>query len=150
MRARADDREAPARDRGYCAAAQRKEERERCLPAGMDAFLAKPIDASALWAAIEKLEASKERDSACSTGVSSCPRVETTPSFSIGARSNRNQKSARGGCPPNGRHLTHGSALVHTYGRVPQHEKGAFRESQTAFAGCDNIYFGRPLHSATP
>jgi CheY-like chemotaxis protein len=40
----------------------RKEERERCLAAGMDDFFAKPIDASALWAAIEKLEASKQGD----------------------------------------------------------------------------------------
>jgi two-component system, sensor histidine kinase and response regulator len=39
----------------------RKEDRARCLAAGMDEFLTKPIDASALWAAIERLAPSKGR-----------------------------------------------------------------------------------------
>jgi CheY-like chemotaxis protein len=33
----------------------RKEDRERCLAAGMDDFLAKPIQAADLWAAIERV-----------------------------------------------------------------------------------------------
>jgi CheY-like chemotaxis protein len=32
----------------------RKEDRERCLAAGMDGFLAKPIQAAELWAVIER------------------------------------------------------------------------------------------------
>src|SRR5208283_3838019 len=33
----------------------RKEDRERCLAAGMDEFLAKPIQAASLWAAIDRV-----------------------------------------------------------------------------------------------
>ena len=36
-------------------ARSRKEDRERCLAAGMDDFLAKPIQAADLWAAMERL-----------------------------------------------------------------------------------------------
>jgi two-component system, sensor histidine kinase and response regulator len=36
-------------------ARSRKEDRERCLAAGMDDFLAKPIQAADLWAAIERV-----------------------------------------------------------------------------------------------
>jgi CheY-like chemotaxis protein/HPt (histidine-containing phosphotransfer) domain-containing protein len=36
-------------------ARSRKEDRERCLAAGMDDFLAKPIQADVLWAAIERV-----------------------------------------------------------------------------------------------
>src|SRR5262249_42216256 len=36
-------------------ARSRKEDREQCLAAGMDDFLAKPIQAASLWAAIDRL-----------------------------------------------------------------------------------------------
>ncbi|MET0791959.1 MAG: PAS domain S-box protein [Polyangiaceae bacterium] len=38
-------------------ARSRKEDRDRCLQAGMDDFLAKPIHAAALWAAVERVSA---------------------------------------------------------------------------------------------
>jgi two-component system sensor histidine kinase/response regulator len=36
-------------------ARSRAEDRDRCLPAGMDGFLAKPIDSNALWSEIERV-----------------------------------------------------------------------------------------------
>jgi len=39
-----------------------KEDRKRCLDAGADGFLAKPIDASALWTVLERLELPDARD----------------------------------------------------------------------------------------
>jgi PAS domain S-box-containing protein len=42
-------------------ARSRKEDRERCLAAGMDDFLAKPIQAPDLWAAIERIVRNQER-----------------------------------------------------------------------------------------
>jgi CheY-like chemotaxis protein len=41
-------------------ARSRKEDRDRCLEAGMDDYLAKPICATSLWAAIERLVPSAE------------------------------------------------------------------------------------------
>ncbi len=46
-------------------ARSRKEDRERCLAAGMDEFLAKPIRAADLWAAIERI-------------MGACPPAEPT------------------------------------------------------------------------
>ena len=40
-------------------ARSRKEDRERCLAAGMDDFLAKPIQAADLWAAIDRVMGSR-------------------------------------------------------------------------------------------
>jgi PAS domain S-box-containing protein len=40
-------------------ARSRREDRERCLAAGMDAFLAKPIQAANLWEAIDRLMAAR-------------------------------------------------------------------------------------------
>jgi CheY-like chemotaxis protein/HPt (histidine-containing phosphotransfer) domain-containing protein len=39
----------------------RKEDRERCLAAGMDEFLAKPIQAADLWAALDRIAAAGAR-----------------------------------------------------------------------------------------
>ena len=52
--------------------ARRQEDRERCLAAGMDDFLAKPIQAADLWAATERksrvpVHRPTDRDRACST-----------------------------------------------------------------------------------
>jgi PAS domain S-box-containing protein len=44
-------------------ARSRKEDRERCLAAGMDDFLAKPIQAVDLWAAIDRVVAMKSQGS---------------------------------------------------------------------------------------
>ena len=40
-------------------ARSRKEDREQCLAAGMDDFLAKPIQAADLWAAIDRVVAAR-------------------------------------------------------------------------------------------
>src|SRR5262249_6296750 len=40
-------------------ARSRKEDRERCLAAGMDDFLAKPIQAADLWAVVDRLVAAR-------------------------------------------------------------------------------------------
>src|SRR6266702_4665589 len=42
-------------------ARSRKEDRERCLAAGMDDFLAKPIQAANLWAAIDRVVGARPR-----------------------------------------------------------------------------------------
>jgi two-component system, sensor histidine kinase and response regulator len=41
-------------------ARSRKEDRERCLAAGMDEFLVKPIDSAELWSAIERVTTKRE------------------------------------------------------------------------------------------
>ena len=72
-------------------ARSRKEDRERCLAAGMDDFLAKPIQAADLWAAIDRVVRLQDRrrpasdptvirDQACSTRVCCWPPAGATPS----------------------------------------------------------------------
>jgi CheY-like chemotaxis protein/HPt (histidine-containing phosphotransfer) domain-containing protein len=46
-------------------ARSRKEDRERCLAAGMDDFLAKPIQAANLWAAIDRVVGARSRHTPC-------------------------------------------------------------------------------------
>jgi CheY-like chemotaxis protein len=41
----------------------RQEDRERCLAAGMDQFLAKPIQAATLWAAMDRVVATRTQES---------------------------------------------------------------------------------------
>jgi signal transduction histidine kinase/CheY-like chemotaxis protein len=55
-------------------ARSRKEDRERCLAAGMDDFLAKPIQASDLWAAIGRVGGVLPRDEPAEPGLLN-PRV---------------------------------------------------------------------------
>ena len=66
-------------------ARSRQEDRERCLAAGMDDFLAKPIQAADLWAAIDRVVASPVAagrptgTEACSTRVCCWPPAAATP-----------------------------------------------------------------------
>jgi signal transduction histidine kinase/CheY-like chemotaxis protein len=52
----------------------RKEDRERCLAAGMDDFLAKPIQVADLWAAMERVVPSRSQE----PGVRSQPSAATS------------------------------------------------------------------------
>src|SRR3954465_13295768 len=50
-------------------ARSRKEDRELCLAAGMDDFLAKPIQTDDLWATIDRVVGNGTRDTQASTGL---------------------------------------------------------------------------------
>ncbi|MDB5310908.1 MAG: domain S-box protein [Gemmataceae bacterium] len=66
-------------------ARSRKEDREQCLAAGMDDFLAKPVGAADLWAAINRV-------------VPACPERAREE----GGRTNEGEKGAGGPVPPSG------------------------------------------------
>ena len=51
----------------------RSEDRERCLAAGMDEFLAKPIQAADLWAAIDRVVRRDEGKGVRDEGMTSIP-----------------------------------------------------------------------------
>jgi two-component system, sensor histidine kinase and response regulator len=60
-------------------ARSRKEDREQCLAAGMDDFLAKPIQAADLWAAIDRVRSQESGVRSQESGASSSRTPDSRP-----------------------------------------------------------------------